>query len=484
MSVLRDQKPLSVFEWFEQVCAIPHGSGNEAPLVDFIEDFARQRGLSLVRDEANNLLVVRPATAGYEEKPAVLLQGHLDMVCEQAEGVYHDFARDGLELFVDGDWIGARGTTLGGDDGIAVAYMLALLDGATPCHPRLECLFTVSEETGLIGAHAFDPTAAGVTAPYMINLDSEDESVITAGCAGGVRTDIHLPLSWEEGNHSVLRVSLSGLSGGHSGTEIMGGHANAIKMLSNILLIAFDTLAPHFRLISISGGGKDNAIPRSAEVLLCADYDEVALLLMTLAENVRREPWLISTDRSFDFRIESCGRRNVRAIIINDTKKALGILASVSDGVQAMSADLPGFPVYSRNLGILSTDDQGIVLSLSSRSPSESLLDASEAEMSALASGFGGHARHYARYPGWEFAPDSRLRSVWEQVYARQTGSPIRVETIHAGLECGILRHKMPRLDVISVGPTMRAIHTPDERLSISSTARVFDVLCDVLKQL
>ena len=482
--VLSEHEPTTVFVWFEKICSIPHGSGNEGPLADFIEAFARERGLVCHRDGSNNLLVVRPATKGYEHRPAVLLQGHLDMVCEQADGMTHDFTRDGLDLVVEDGWIGARGTTLGGDDGIAVAYMLALLDGAATEHPRLECLFTVSEETGLLGANAFDPSAAGVTASYMINLDSEEEAVITAGCAGGVRTDIHLSPERQAPEGTALHVSLSCLSGGHSGTGITEGHANAIKVLSRILLTAFEQSDGGFRLVSISGGGKDNAIPRSAEAVLDVTAVGLEQRLTQLADAIRKEPWLIPADRSFAFcvtpRDSVCGS----AATPDFTKKVLGLLISVSNGVLAMSADLEGFPVYSRNLGVLSTTDESLLISMSSRSPSETLLDASEQELSALASGFGGTATHYARYPGWEYAPVSRLRSVWEQTYTRLIGSPIRVDVIHAGLECGILRHKMPHLDVISVGPTMAAIHTPDERLSIASTARIFHVLCEVLKEL
>jgi dipeptidase D len=482
--VLSGYEPSSVFHWFEAICAIPHGSENEGALADFIENFAKERKLSYKRDGVNNLFITLPATEGYEQKPAVLLQGHLDMVCESADGVTHDFAVDGLDLFVENDRIGAKGTTLGGDDGIAVAYMLALLDGACDEHPTLECLFTVSEETGLLGATAFDPVAAGVTATYMINLDSEDESVITAGCAGGVRTDIRLPLAREPYQGTILRVALSGLSGGHSGTGIMEGHANALKVLSRILLTVFERSNHGFRLSSLCGGGKDNAIPRSAEAILVSSNADLERLLNEAADAVRHEPWVIPVDRSFDFTVSTLTESSIQATTEAVTENMLGLLMTVADGVQAMSADLPGFPVYSRNLGIASTDENELHLCLSSRSSSENLLDASELELTTLAKGWGGTASHHARYAGWDYAPVSRLRSVWADAYAAQTGTPVRVEVIHAGLECGILRHKMPDLDVISVGPDMHAIHTPDERLSIPSTARVFAVLCDVLKHL
>ena len=484
MNISDNQKALAVWTHFEAICAIPHGSGNEAALASFIEAFAHKRGLPCVRDHANNVFVTREATPGYEDKPSVLLQGHLDMVCEMTDGAKHDFSCDGLTLFVEDGWLGAKDTTLGGDDGIAVAYMLALLDGAASAHPRLECLFTVSEETGLEGAHAFDPVAAGVTATYMINLDSEEENVITAGCAGGVRTDIHLPLVQASTSQKTVRVHVSGLSGGHSGTEITGGHTNAIKFLSRLLLTAFEATDHGFGLVSINGGGKDNAIPRSATAVLACDDPALPTLLCNLAEEARQDPVLIAADRHFEFEAVLCDKPSPKATSAQDTKKVLDLLTTARDGVLAMSEELVGFPVYSRNLGILCTEADRLVLSFSSRSPSDALLDASENELSTLAADFGGTARHYARYPGWDFAPTSHLRSVWTQIYTAQTGLPILVETIHAGLECGILRHKMPHLDVISVGPTMRAIHTPAERLHIQSAERIFDVLQKVLAQL
>ncbi len=489
--VLSACEPQSVFRFFEDICAIPHPSGHEGAVADYVENFAKERGLSYVRDAANNLLLRLPASAGCEGAGAVLLQGHMDMVPEKDAGSTHNFLTDGLTLSVEDGWIHADRTTLGGDDGVAVAIMLALLDGAPAPHPALECLFTVSEETGMDGAWAFDPDAAGLTARTLLNLDSESEGVITAGCSGGVRTDISLPVTTEPDDGTAVEVILDGFAGGHSGTEIHKGRSNAIQVLGQLL----DSLTGRFdlRLIEISGGGKDNAIPRAARARLSlptAQADAFRTAALAEIKLFRGEPSTAAEDRGFSGTVSLPGSGNTRRMDADSTRRVLDVLTLVRSGVIAMSAYVPGLTAFSRNLGILTTETDAagnaahVVLSFSSRSASEHQLDRTQRELERLAALVGGTASHHARYPGWDFSPVSRLRDVWTQESRRLFGVTPTVEVLHAGLECGILCGKRPGLDMISVGPDMRDIHTPREMLSVESTRRTYELVCATLAAL
>ncbi len=495
--VLAGYEPALVLQYFEEICAIPHVSGDERAIADYVEKFARERGLFCYRDGVNNVFVKRDASTGCEGAPAVMLQGHLDMVGEKDAASAHNFATDGLRLSVDAEgWISADGTTLGGDDGVAVAMMLALLDNPPEPHPALECLFTVSEETGLEGAHAFDPVAAGATASRMINLDSECEGVLTAGCSGGVRTDITVPVTSELREGVTVTVCLSGFSGGHSGVEIHEGHTNAIKALGRILCNL--STRYDFSLIAISGGGKDNAIPRDATATLlvgnAADAERLCADARAEAEFLRAEPNVIAVDKNFVCTAE--GNNNVTsvaAMTAGSTAQVLSVLTLARDGVLAMSAHVKGLVAYSRNLGIAWTvaDDEekpsAVHFAFATRSAVASHLDDAERELCLLAdvcTAGKGSAVHSARYPGWDYAPVSPLRDVWSAVSERLYGVTPAVEVIHAGLECGILSDKMPGMDIISIGPDMQDIHTPREKLSIPSVERTYRLVCEVLRAL
>ena len=503
--ILSGYEPASVLAFFEDICAIPHVSGDEKAIADYIENFARERGLYCYRDHVHNVFIKHPASPGHEAAPAVMLQGHTDMVGEKTADSTHNFATDGLKLRVsraDGadGWISATDTTLGGDDGIAVAMMLAVLDNPPEPHPAIECLFTVSEETGLEGAWAFDPTAAGATARTMINLDSEAEGVITAGCSGGMRTDITVPVACEPAEGIAVKVTLDGFTGGHSGVEIHEGHTNAIKAMGRLLTSVWETV--EFNLVSINGGGKDNAIPRDCEaVVVVYDFDgegaqdaeTFCRLVQAEADKIRKEPNTIPADKGFtcvaeilpdppSYVMDAMGDRNV-----------LSLLTLVRDGVLSMSAHVKGLVAHSRNLGIVKTltDGEGkpaaVKFSMSTRSASNSHLDDSERELATLAmicTGDSANATHRARYPGWDYAPVSPLRDLWTKVSERMYGVTPRVEVIHAGLECGILCDKLGEMDIISVGPDMRDIHTPREMLSIPSVERTYGLLCETLREL
>ena len=494
--ILAGYEPASVLSFFEDICAIPHVSGDERAIADYIEAFAKTRGLACYRDSVHNVFIKLPATEGHESAPAVMLQGHTDMVGEKTADSTHNFATDGLKLRVDEQgWISATDTTLGGDDGIAVAMMLAILDNPPEPHPAIECLFTVSEETGLEGAWAFDPAAAGATARTMINLDSEAEGVITAGCSGGMRTDITVPVTCEPAEGVAVRVTLDGFTGGHSGVEIHEGHTNAIKAMGRILLALNDTF--DFSLSEIHGGGKDNAIPRdcTAELILHGQTGAAEFVKSVSAEanKLRNEPNMIPADKSFTCTAEILPEAPAYAFDAKGDHDVLSLLTLVRDGVLSMSAHVKGLVAHSRNLGIVKTITDGdgkptaVKFSMSTRSASTNPLDDSEAELCALAAVITGderNATHRARYPGWDYAPTSPLRDLWTAVSERLYGITPRVEVIHAGLECGILCDKLGEMDIISVGPDMKDIHTPRERLSIPSVERTYRLVCETLRAL
>ena len=503
--ILAGLEPVSVLSFFEDVCAIPHVSGDEGRIADYIEDFARARSLSCYRDGVHNLFIKLPATVGHESSPAVMLQGHTDMVGEKTADSDHDFATDGLKLRVDAEgWISATDTTLGGDDGIAVAMMLAILDNPPEPHPAIECLFTVSEETGLEGAWAFDPAAAGATARTMINLDSEAEGIITAGCAGGMRTDITVPVDCQPAEGIAVRITLDGFTGGHSGVEIHEGHTNAIKAMGRIWTAACRKLAGKVCLCSMAGGGKDNAIPRDCTAVFDvtdssskadpAVAEAFCEAVRAEADKLRGEPNMIPADKNFTCTAEIITEgAPACALTVDSDMRVHDLLTLARDGVLSMNAHVKGLVAHSRNLGIVKTVSDGegkptaVRFSFSTRSASNNHLDDSEAEMCALAAAITGdenNATHRARYPGWDYAPVSPLRDLWTAVSERMYGITPRIEVIHAGLECGILCDKLGDMDIISVGPAMRDIHTPREMLSAPSVERTYRLVCEVLREL
>ena len=348
--VTKGYKPESALAYFEQLCAIPHGSGNEEQVALYIENFAKERGLFVIRDKNNNVFIRKEATAGYENAPAYLLQGHTDMVCAKISTSSHDFERDALDLYMEDGWLRARGTTLGGDDGIAVAFMLALLDGAIEEHPTLECLFTVEEETGLGGAESFDYSV--VTAKRMINLDSESESEVCAGCAGGARSKISFTPAIEESSGDVITLSVDGLFGGHSGVEINCGRANAIIMVSNIL--AEISKEQGIALVSLIGGEKDNAIPRMCEAKFVVEDASRAISIIEKCDGEIREG-LCEADAGL--KISVSVENDVESIgTVAESSAIIEMLGNIKVGVLSMSAHLDGLVEFSRNLGVIEID--------------------------------------------------------------------------------------------------------------------------------
>ncbi len=473
--IIEGREPAAVFRFFEEICAIPHPSYYEERVADYLVAFARARGLWCWRDELHNVLIKKPATSGLEGRAPILLQGHTDMVAEKNGDVEHDFLRDPLKLFLDGDLLGARGTTLGGDDGIAVAMMLAILDGALAEHPALECLFTVAEEVGLNGAHGFDYSK--IAARRMINMDSEALGVVTAGCAGGLRSDLTLAYTAVHATENALRVCIKGLMGGHSGVDIATGRANANKLMGRLLA----SLCKRVRvnLVSLDGGSKDNAIPRECVAVLAVDDAEAAIALLRAQEALIASE-LVSADAGFAVEISRTDAP-VEMLSDGDSMRAIALLSTVDNGVKEMNANVEGLVEWSRNLGVVRTEGGAITFVFSSRSALESRLDASIDELDALAALTGCKTSHYSRYPGWEYAPVSPLRDAYMEAYRAVTGNSARVEVIHAGLECGIIYSKLPDMDIISIGPNMRDIHSPDERLDLASVEVFWKTVAKVI---
>ncbi len=476
--VICGRQPEALFRYFEEISAIPRASYHEAAVADYLEAFAKTRGLYCYRDELHNVLIKKPATEGQEMREPVLFQGHTDMVCEKNAGVEHDFSTEGIKLWVDGNVLRAKGTTLGADNGVAVALMLAVLDGAIESHPAVECLFTTAEEVGLNGAHGFDYSK--LSARRMVNADSEALGTITCGCAGGVRSELTLPLEVEPFSGNALRVSVSGLMGGHSGENISCGRANATKLMGRLLA----SLKPvcDVRLISVNGGSKDNAIPRECVALIAVpDAQTAADALAAEAELIARE--LVLEDRGFSVTVEDA---DAEAVMLTRgcTAKAVAILAASANGVFEMSRNVRGLVEFSRNLGVVRTSSDAMEFVFAARSAIESRLDASIREIDALSEVVGGTAHHHSRYPGWDFAPESALREAYIKAYRDVTGEEARVNVIHAGLECGIIFSHLPDMDIISVGPNLHDLHSPDESLELDSVEVFWKTIVRLLEVL
>ncbi len=471
-------EPKRVFEIFEDLCAIPHGSGNEKGIADYIDAFAKRLGLYVLRDETGNVFVRKNAAKGYESAEPLMLQGHMDMVCEKNTDSDHDFLKDGLKLSVKDGCLWANGTTLGADNGIAVAMMLALLEENEL--PTLECLFTVEEETGLGGAKGFDCSV--ITAKRMINLDSEEDFQVTAGCAGGCRSEFDFEYSKiaVPSGHKTVTISVTGLSGGHSGAEIHCGKTNAAVAMGRLLAAARSEIK--YDLVSITCNGKDNAIARECfAALVTSRADELAARIMSEFSEMKKE--LAECDGGMSVDIDIKSQDGAEGCIDGKTTDAIiAFLTTVKTGVLKMSNQISGLVEYSRNLGVVETYGETVKFTLSSRSSLEAQLDLSCRELDTLARLVGASCHHYARYPGWEYAPVSPLRDRYIASFKRLYGKELSIGVIHAGLECGILSSKTEGMDIISIGPNMHDIHSPNEHLELESTDRIWNVLLDVVK--
>ena len=471
-------EPQAVFACFEKLCSIPHGSRNTKAISDYLVSFAAEHGIRCIQDKLNNILLFGEGTCGMENHPPVVLQGHMDMVCEKDPDCKLDMAVDGLDLTHDDTCVFARGTTLGGDDGIAVAFAMALLTDKSIPHPPLEIIITVDEEIGMLGAAAMD--LSEVMGRTMINLDSEDEGIFTVSCAGGATATISLPAPRRAVYGPCIRLSVDGLRGGHSGAEIHKNRANANKVMGEFLS-RIQTLMP-LCLTSFSGGSKDNAIPRACQATAVAmglhleRINETAAALQAEIREKYDEPDVLV--QAFD--VDALGGNGLST---EDTAKVIALLNSVPNGVQAYSANMPGLVQTSLNLGIAKLGEQ-FTATFSVRSSVNQEKQELLSKLRSLAEFHGGSYSQMGEYPAWEYRKDSPLREAMVAAYRKLFDKEPKVLAIHAGLECGLLGQKLPGLDCVSIGPQMHDIHTSREKLEIASTKRTWDFLLEVLKSL
>lgn len=521
-----------VFQAFEAISRVPRGSGHNTEISRFLMKFAKENGIWVRQDQAENIIMVKQASEGMEDLPTVMLQGHMDMVCEKEAGCEHDFLTEGLELYTEEDWIHAKGTTLGADDGIAIAYIMALFMDNTLRHPRLEAVITTDEETGMHGAYALD--TSDLTAKYLLNLDSEEEGVFLTSCAGGLTCIGTVPIKRKMEQGYVLKVRIHGLKGGHSGEDINKNRTNAVILLGRML----HDLEKEWncgcgkngegsvRLIAACGGNKDNVIPceAEAEVLLldkagereeefsgsalsaggekvenksfpsclCQNqaqtisglWHDIKNVIMELCSGLikKYQKELSASEPGLQIDVELFPESTGIALDGESTAEILKLLYLAPTGVMAMSAEMSGLVESSQNLGIFRVEEDQAIVHFSIRSSVTSAKYYLAEKCKTLINLCGGTYQTCSEYPAWEYRPDSKLRSYVSETYERIYGKAPVLRAIHAGLECGLISEKMPELDILSMGPDIVDIHTPKERMSISSARRVYEFVKELLE--
>lgn len=487
MRVLSKIEPMKVFQYFEEICSIPHGSGNIDVISDYLVNFAKERNLFYIQDQSKNVIIIKDATAGYENALPVIIQGHMDMVAVKEDYSDIDLERDGLRLKMEGDYIFAEGTSLGGDDGIAVAYALAILESDSIPHPKLEVIFTVDEEVGMEGATAIDLSM--LKGKRLLNIDSEEEGVILTSCAGGIRVQSHIPVEYKKKEGIQYKVVVTGLLGGHSGCEIHKERGNSNCLMGRVLFELDEKI--DFSITSLDGGTKDNAIALETKVALVVNkncQEEFLNIMKEIDSKFQRElsikdpgVKIILTKIPMELSLENT-ESTVDALTKESLKKVIRFLVIQPNGVQAMSADISGLVETSLNLGILKLHDTEIVADQAIRSSLQSSKETLKDKVVTITETLGGTCRIFGDYPAWEYKKESKLREILIDVYKNQYGYEPNIEAIHAGLECGIFSGKINDLDCVSFGPNMQDIHTTSEKLCISSTKKVWEFLLEVLK--
>lgn len=482
MGVLEGLKPNKVFQYFEDITQIPHGSGNIRQISDYLVDFAKARALKYRQDEMYNVIIWKDGSKGYETSEPVILQGHIDMVAVKVDGCDKDMEKEGLDLEVNGDLISAKGTSLGGDDGIAVAYALAILDDNSIAHPPIEAIFTVDEEIGMLGADFID--VSDLKGRLFMNMDSEDEGIFTVSCAGGASVTCNFPYKTEMINAPVIEIRMDSFVGGHSGVEIDKGRVNANCAMGRILLNLFQNLG--MRLVTVNGGEKDNAIATFSEAAIAVlpeTLDKAKQIIEDTFQEIKEEYKTVEPNAKIitnvldENLIEALSGASTLAVIIG--------LVNMPNGIQRMNPEVEDMVQTSLNLGIVRTDMDAVRLSYSVRSSKESEKNFLIEKLRSMTEIFGGEIKCEGVYPGWEYRTDSRLRDTAVEAYkSLYDGKEPVVEGIHAGLECGLFASKINDLDAVSFGPDMRNVHTTDEKLSISSTERTWKLLLKILEML
>lgn len=492
-------------DYFKEIAEIPHGSGNTAQIRDYCVEFAKSYGLDFYTDELNNVVIKKPATKGFEAHETVVLQGHLDMVCEKDPDVEFDFTRDALRLRTEGDFLMATGTTLGGDDGIAVAMMLSILASDSIEHPPIECVFTTDEETGMYGAEALDPNQ--LCGRKLINIDSEDEGVFTVGCAGGTTCEVTLDIDEHDlycadaglsdaesmdildSNEAFVEIKVSGLIGGHSGVEINKGRQNSNIVLFGLLSNMAER-GLQFKLCDICGGSKDNVITNKTVCTIVIDKEMISVLSNLVSEYI--EKTRVDTDPNLQINLcevshgssEGTGRKSLKILSPDCTKTLVSMLSAYPNGIRKMSDDIENLPQTSLNFAVGSLADGKLTLRFSVRSSVTLEKEELVKKLEDISSKYGAKFSRYGDYPAWEYRKDSPLRDTMVSVFEKMYGKSPRIEVIHAGLECGLFSEKLPGLDAVSIGPDLFDIHSPNERLSLSSAERVYEFILKVLKEL
>ncbi len=477
MQILKGLNPEKVFKYFEEISSVPRGSGRTEKIREYCENFAKERNLKYISDDADNIIFFKPAAANKENSEPVIIQGHLDMVWEKDEKCNINLETDSLELAVDGDYIYAEGTTLGGDDGVAVAMCLALLDSEDISHPPLEIVFTSDEEIGMIGATALDTSV--LSGKRMINLDSEEEGTLWVSCAGGVRADISLEADYIENGDLTYKITVSGLHGGHSGAEIHKGYANANKVMGRLL--AELKKQADFNIVDIFGGSADNAITRDSCCVIASKCDDIADLTEKIWKEIFDE--IKNTDPDAKAAVVSAEKAEI-SMSGTTTEKLINLLNELPSGVIAMSKEIDGLVETSLNLGILKHSDGKISFGFAVRSGKDAERVKLSEDLRKIAEKFACSIAFNSEYPAWEYKKDSELQKIMAETYLDMFGKEMKVTAIHAGLECGLFCGKIKGLDCVSLGPDIYDIHTPCEKLSISSTARIWEYLLKVLETL
>ena len=481
MAALSALKPEKVFYYFEKLCSVPHGSGNTKQISDLCAGFARELGLRYRQDEVNNLVIWKAGSRGYENAAPIILQGHIDMVCAKTEDCAKDMARDGLDVRTDGEWVWADKTSLGGDNGIAVAMILAILSDDTLAHPPIEAVFTVDEEVGMDGAFALD--CSDLKGRALLNLDSEEEGVFTVSCAGGVRLDCALDMAQEPlpAGMSGYRVTIAGLKGGHSGMNINDGRGNANCLMARTLYSAMERFRS-LRVSELVGGQFDNVICLRNDALIALDSADAAAFEAFIKEfDATLKNEYAGCDDGISL---TCEKAEVSSAVSTvSTTLLLHVLLALPQGVQAMSVDFPGLVQTSLNLGVMHTDEDGVKFTFSVRSSIASQKEMLVQRVRSIVEFAGGTVSERSSYPGWQYDRHSALRARVQEVYHDLTGCEGRIEATHGGLECGLFIEKIPGLDALSMGPELHDVHSVNERLNVASTARVYALVCEILKR-
>lgn len=481
MGVLSGLQPEPVYRFFEEICQIPHGSGNTKRISDYCVAFARQHGFRWQQDTHDNVIIWKDGTKGYEQAAPVILQGHLDMVCEKEAGYAFDFLEDSLRLRVENGTIFAEGTTLGGDDGIAVAYALAILESQDIAHPPLEVVLTADEEIGMLGAAALD--CSSLKGRTMLNIDSEEEGYLLVSCAGGVTVSGQLPITRKAAEGQLVELRVHGLLGGHSGVEIDKGRANANRILGRGLYQLRKRFP--FWILDVAGGKKDNAIPREAGARILLPKQTNINDFIKQAEHFHKlyqKEWAV-VDPALTLTCIAQRKMSAEVMTEEDADRVITALMTLPEGIQKMSSDIAGLVQTSLNLGILETHKDTVVFSFAVRSSVESEKEEVVSRIECLMEALGGTVSCQGAYPAWEYQKESPLRQRMVEIYREKYGKEPVVQAIHAGVECGLFAGKLSGLDCVSFGPDMKDIHTPQETMDVESVRRTWEYLLEILKR-